>query len=59
MTTYFSIANMSNWCTSSLQGPSDVAQITLGDTPTRCTGYNVTKIVNAMIVPIANVVILY
>jgi len=43
MITYFSTANISNWCTCSPRYPGDVTHITLADTPTRCTGCNVTN----------------
>jgi len=38
LTTYCSIANISNVCTCSPQGPCDVTHITFTDTPTRCPG---------------------
>jgi len=43
MTTYFIIANISNWCTCSPQAPYDVTHFTLADTPTSCSGCNVTN----------------
>jgi len=41
MTTHFSIASISNWCTCSPLGLCYVTHITLADTPTRCTSWNV------------------
>jgi len=39
MTTYFSIANNSNWCKCPPRGSGDVTQITLADSLTRSTGW--------------------
>jgi len=43
LTTYCSIANISNWCTCSPQGHCDVTHITLPDIPTRCPGCKFTN----------------
>jgi len=43
LTTYCSIANISNWRTRSPQGPCDVTHTRLIDTPTRCTGCKFTN----------------
>jgi len=56
ITTYYSIANISNLCTCSPRGPGDATQIKLADTQGALV---VMTIVNAVIVPIVNVVILY
>jgi len=43
MTTHFSIASISNWCTCSPLRLCYVTRITLADTPTRCASCNVAR----------------
>ena len=60
LTTYCSIANISNWCTCSPQCPCDVTHITLTVIhPQREPAVMSLTSYNAVIMPIVNVVILY
>jgi len=43
MTTHFSIASISNWCTCSALGICYVTHITSTDTATRCASCNIAR----------------
>ena len=59
ITTYFSIANISSWCTCSLQGPCDATHILLLRHLQGELAVMSLTIFNAVKIPIANGVILY